>query len=155
MPFVIFFILISLPVLEVASIVEVSRWVGPVATFLLLAAGVAFGGFLVRSQSLSVGRKMVAALETGALPEKMLLDSGMIAFAGVLFMIPGFISDIAAILILIPPTRRSIGNALAYSFRSRRKRRDPSGQPPDRRADPIDVEFTEAPKSEESARATR
>ena len=56
MPFLIFFLVISLPVIEVASIIQVSRWLGPFATFLLLAAGVAFGAFLIRSQSMTMGR---------------------------------------------------------------------------------------------------
>ena len=50
MPFLIFFLMISWPVLEVASIIQMSLWVGPLITFLLLAAGFTFGAFLVRSQ---------------------------------------------------------------------------------------------------------
>jgi UPF0716 protein FxsA len=149
MPFIIFFLLISLPVLEVASIVQVSRWIGPVLTFLLLAAGVALGMFLIRSQSLLVGRRVMEAMRTGSPPEKPLLDSGMISFAGVLFMIPGFFTDILAILLLIPAARRKIWGGMAYGFRGRsqsqrtQKRPEPEQQKPQRADDVIDVEFTE------------
>jgi UPF0716 protein FxsA len=161
MPFIIFFILISLPVLEVASIVEMSRWVGPLVTFLLLAASVAFGAFLIRSQSLAVGRRVVEAMQAGTPPERPLLDSGMVALAGILFMIPGFITDIVAILILIPAARRRIWKATAFSLRgtSWRKRQGAEAEP--KRAqqpgDVIDVEFTEVPKDQasEGSRAQR
>lgn len=149
MPFIIFFILISLPVLEVASIVEVSRWVGPLATFLLLAASVTLGAFLVRSQSLVVGRRILRAMQAGLPPEKPLLDSGMIALAGILFMIPGFITDIAAILILIPFARRWIWRGMAFAMGRSQWRRETQAQGnPRSSADIIDVEFTEVPKEQ-------
>ena len=78
MPFIIFFFIVSLPVIEVASIVQVSRWVGPFVTFLLLAASVAFGAFLIRSQSLKVGQKVMEAMRAGTPPEEPLLDSASI-----------------------------------------------------------------------------
>lgn len=149
MPFIIFFLLISLPVLEVASIVQVSRWIGGVPTFLLLAAGVALGMFLIRSQSLLVGRRVMEAMRAGAPPEKTLLDSGMVSLAGVLFMIPGFFSDILAVLLLIPAARRRIWGGMAYGFRGRwqtvrtQPRPEPSQRKPQSASEVIDVEFTE------------
>ena len=76
MPFLIFFLLISWPVLEVASIIQVSRWVGPLATFLLLAGGSAFGAFVVRSQSRVVALRVMQAVRSGTPPEKPLLEGG-------------------------------------------------------------------------------
>src|SRR5262249_28380268 len=119
MPFLIFFLLISLPVLEVASIVQVSRWIGPFATFLLLAASVTFGIFLVRSQSVMAGRRMMTALKAGTPPEEPLLDTGAIILAGVLFMIPGFVSDILALFLLVPAARRLMWRGMSFGLRGR------------------------------------
>ncbi len=156
MPFLIFFLLISMPVLEVASIIEVSRWVGPVITFLLLAASVTFGAFLIRSQSLVAGRRVLAAMQAGTPPEEPLLDTGAVMLAGVLFMIPGFFSDILALFLLLPAARRLMwrGASLGLSGRARppRQEREPRPQPgspkPRRADDAIDVEFTEVPRGE-------
>jgi UPF0716 protein FxsA len=151
MPFLIFFMLISLPVLEVASIVEVSRWVGPVVTFLLLAASVTFGAFLIRSQSLMVGRRVMQAMEAGTPPEQALLDSGAIILAGVLFMIPGFFSDILALFVLLPAARRLVWRGVSFGMRGRARtwqaRRRPVQAPekPHRADDVIDAEFSEVP----------
>jgi UPF0716 protein FxsA len=152
MPFLIFFLLISLPVLEVASIVEVSRWIGPLATFLLLAASVTFGIFLIRSQSAMAGRRMMAALQAGTPPEEPLLDTGAIMLAGVLFMIPGFVSDILALFLLLPAARRLMWRGMSLGLRGRarvwRTERQPRHKPakPHRADDAIDVEFTEVPR---------
>jgi UPF0716 protein FxsA len=154
MPFLIFFLLISLPVLEVASIVEVSRWVGPLATFLLLAASVTFGLFLIRSQSTIAGRRVMAAVQAGLPPEEPLLDTGAIMFAGVLFMIPGFVSDIFALFLLIPAARRLMWRGMSLGLRGRarvwRAGRQPRPEPakPERADDTIDVEFTEVPRDQ-------
>jgi UPF0716 protein FxsA len=152
MPFLIFFLLISLPVLEVASIVEVSRWVGPLATFLLLAASVTFGIFLIRSQSALAGRRVMAAIQAGTPPEEPLLDTGAIMLAGVLFMIPGFISDILALFLLLPAARRLMWRGMSLGLRGRvrvwQTGRQPQSEPakPQRAGDAIDVEFTEVPR---------
>jgi UPF0716 protein FxsA len=154
MPFIIFFILISLPVIEVASIVQVYRWIGFVPTFLLLTAGVAFGAYLIRSQSLVVGRRVMEAMQAGAAPDKPMLDSGMISLAGVLFMIPGFITDIVAILLLIPAARRWMWRGMSFGLRGRAQtwrtsvRTEPGSQKPKRADDVIDVEFTEVPREQ-------
>jgi UPF0716 protein FxsA len=151
MPFIILFLLISLPVIEVASIIQVSHWVGPLVTFLLLAASATFGLFLLRSQSLSLGRRMMQAMQEGAPPEKALLDSGMMSLAAILFMIPGFVTDFIAVLLLIPIARRQIGRWLAAGVRSRRASWQVKSGPspaakPQRSEDVIDVEYTEVPK---------
>lgn len=156
MPFLIFFLLISLPVMEVASIVWVSSLVGPLAAFLLLAAGVAFGAFLIRSQSIAMGRRVLKAMQDGTPPEQPMLDGGATIFAGVLFMIPGFFTDILALLLLLPEARRWIWRGISSGMRRRtawtvqtRTRTEPPPKP-HRAEDVIDVEFTEVPKGRET-----
>jgi UPF0716 protein FxsA len=151
MPFVILFLIISLPVIEVASIVQVSRWIGAVPTFLLLAASATFGVFLIRSQSISLSTRILQAMREGAPPEKPILDSGMVALAGLLFMVPGFFTDFLALLLLIPAARRQIFRGMAFGFRSGgrawrvKTQSGPKREEPQRADDVIDVEFTEVP----------
>jgi UPF0716 protein FxsA len=160
MPFLIFFLLLSLPVLEVASIVEVNRWVGPLATFLLIAASIALGSFLIRSQSLRVGRRVMEAMQAGTPPEQPLLDSGAIMLAGVLLMIPGFFSDILALFVLLPAARRLIWRGASYGLRGRTQtwradpRPGPGAEEPKRAGDVIDVEYTEVPPDQGRGGAT-
>jgi UPF0716 protein FxsA len=150
MPFLIFFLVISLPVIEVASIVEVSRLAGPLAAFLLLAGGVAFGMFLIRSQSTIMARRALEAMQAGAPPEQHLLDSGSVMLAGALFIIPGFFTDFLALLLLLPVARRLIWGGLSYgikrrSFTAKTSEWSSTAPKPQRSEDVIDVEFTEVP----------
>jgi len=159
MPFLIFFLMISWPVLEVASIIQMSRWVGPLATFLLLAGGFAFGAFVVRSQSRVVALRVMQAVRSGTPPEKPLIEGGTATLAGILFMVPGFVSDAVAMLLLIPQLRDLIWRGLSYGFRSGQPvRTQPRPEPqtarrqekPQRQDDVIDVEFTEVPRGKSS-----
>lgn len=158
MPFIIFFLMISWPVLEVASIIQMSKWVGGMSTFLLLAAGFAFGAFLIRSHSRIAPVRIMEAMRTGAPPEKALLDSGTTMLAGVLFMVPGFISDALAVLLLLPSFRSFMWRGVSYGVRSRpggvrTQPRAEAGfnqprQKPKRSDDVIDVDYTEVPRDQ-------
>ncbi len=159
MPFLIFFLMISWPVLEVASIIQVSRWIGGLATFLLLAGGFAFGAFVIKSQSRTVALRVMQAVRSGTPPEKPLIEGGTATLAGILFMVPGFVSDVVAVTLLIPQIRDLIWRGLSYGFRSRQPvRQQPRPQPqsarwqekPKRQDDVIDVEFTEVPRDQGS-----
>jgi UPF0716 protein FxsA len=151
MPFIVLFLFISLPVMEVASIVQVSHWIGAVPTFLLLAAGATFGVYLIRSQSLLLGSRMLEAMREGVPPQKPMLDGGMIIFAGILFMVPGFVTDFLALLLLIPAARRQFFRVMSFGFRNSgqtwRRRPQPRSKPqaPPHADDVIDAEFTEVP----------
>ncbi len=160
MPFIIFFLILSWPVLEVASIIQMSQWVGALATFLLLAGGLAFGAFLIRSESRIAGLRVLEAVRSGAPPSKGLLASGTVFLAGILFMIPGFVSDAVAVLLLIPTIRDFVWRVVSYGFRGRWQPVPRQGQPepqkarqqqkPQRQSDVIDVEFTEVPRDQAS-----
>ena len=161
MPFLFFFFLISLPVLEVASIVEVSRWVGPLATFLLLAAALTLGLFLVRSQSLAVGRRVMEAVRAGRPPERPLLEGATVMFAGILLMIPGFISDVLAVILLVPALREYLWRLTSAGVRGRSWRWTAAnkGETWSRgrssMEDVIDVEYTEVPPDEPASTGGR
>jgi UPF0716 protein FxsA len=159
MPFLIFFLIISWPVLEVASILQVNRWAGPLATFLLLAGGFALGAAMIRSHSRTMALRVMQAVRSGTPLEKPLLESGTATLAGILFMIPGFVSDAVAVLLLVPQIRDLIWQGLSYGFRSRQPApRQPQPEPqtarrqekPHRADDVIDVEFTEVPRGQSS-----
>ena len=49
--------------------------------------------------------RIQAALDRGQAPATELVDGGMILLAGALMIAPGFVSDVLALLLLLPPTR--------------------------------------------------
>jgi UPF0716 protein FxsA len=101
--------LIVVPVLELVLLIKVGQWLGAWQTVALVVA-MAFTGLLIISrQSFTVLRQSLEALSEGRPPVTQVLDGLFLMLAGGLFLMPGFITDALAIMLLIPPVRRSIG----------------------------------------------
>lgn len=69
-----------------------------------------------------------------ASPEEKIADAGVTLLAGTVLVIPGFVSDAAALLLMLPPVRRKVGRRLAAAalrtFPARSPRRSgPYGDP--------------------------
>jgi UPF0716 protein FxsA len=106
-----------LPVLELAVAVEVGRTVGAGRTVLLLLAMAVAGGLLVRRQGAAAWRALNAAVRAGEPPSRDVADATVLVVAGVLLILPGFLSDLAALLLILPPTRPLLRRPLERSLR--------------------------------------
>jgi UPF0716 protein FxsA len=128
---------IVVPLAELYVILKVGDAIGVVWTILLLAADSLLGSLLLKSQGRAVWRRFNAALAEGRLPHREVLDGVLVIFGGAFLITPGFITDIAGLFFLLPPTRplarRVLARRLAGSVRVT------TGRPP---APDYDVEGT-------------
>jgi UPF0716 protein FxsA len=100
--------LIVVPVLELAVLVKMGQWIGVWATVALLVI-TAFAGILIISQqSFTVLRRTLEAVSEGRPPVAQVLDGLFLMTAGALLLTPGFITDVLALLLLVPPVRRAV-----------------------------------------------
>ncbi|MFC3206679.1 FxsA family protein [Aquamicrobium soli] len=110
-------LLLALPLLEIAGFVIVGRQIGALATVGLVLASSVAGSLLLRRQGFGVMRRVQAELDAGHDPSRQLAHGAMIVLAALLLIIPGFITDIAALLLLLAPVRdfawRAIGRRIA------------------------------------------
>ena len=104
-----FLLIISLivvaPLIELYVIVQVGQNIGLFPTIALLIAVSAVGTTLIKREGIKVYREFVAAIQRGEEPAEQLVHGVCLLAAGVLMLAPGFMSDIVAILLLVPPTR--------------------------------------------------
>ncbi|MER7849482.1 FxsA family membrane protein [Kitasatospora sp. NPDC096077] len=102
-------------VLEIWLLVLVGSWLGGFAVLLLLVAGGLIGGSLIKRAGL---KALSAAIEQSKNPQSEQPQTGtsMTVLAGLLLIIPGFLSDLVALTLLFPPTRalwRAVGRRVA------------------------------------------
>ncbi len=106
-------ILLAFPVLEVLLLIELAaRYGWWVLAYLALSAGL--GAFLILGERLVVLGRLMQSLQEGGHPLLALLASARRMIAGVLFILPGVLSDIAAMLVLFArlpvPRKRAVGH---------------------------------------------
>jgi len=103
---------IVVPIAELYVIIQVGGAIGVLPTIALLVADSILGSLLLRSQGRSAWRRFNAALQAGRPPAREVLDGTLVIFGGAFLLTPGFLTDIAGLLLLIPPTRALIRGVL-------------------------------------------
>lgn len=103
-----YLILLLVPVAEIAVFIQVGSRIGVGMTLLLVLASAVFGIWLVRAQGFAAARRVQAMISRGESPALSMLEGLALLAAGVLLLIPGFLTDVVAFLLLIPPLRRGI-----------------------------------------------
>lgn len=98
-------IFIVVPIAELYVIIEVGGLIGVWPTLALLLADALLGSLLLRHQGRGAWRRFNEALAQRRFPGKEVADGVLIVIGGTLLLTPGFLTDIAGLLLLIPPTR--------------------------------------------------
>ncbi|MET0275213.1 MAG: FxsA family protein [Acidimicrobiia bacterium] len=105
--------LLLLPIVELVVMIQVGQWLGGFEMLALLVMCTFLGVWIVKHQGVGAWRRIRADLAVGRVPAARLIDGGLILAAGVMFIIPGFVTDLIAVLLLLPPVRALVRNALA------------------------------------------
>jgi UPF0716 protein FxsA len=115
--------LLALPVLELVIAIEVGRWAGALPTLGALLLIAIIGVLVVRRQGATAWRSLNRSLRAGEPPSRELADAAVLVLAGVLLIVPGFLTDVLALLLLFPVTRpiarRPLERALARAAADR------------------------------------
>lgn len=94
------------PLAELALLIKVGGSIGVLPTILFLIIGGMAGILLMRLAGFTTAWRARERLARGELPEREMLQGLMMAVAGGLLLLPGFLSDIVALLVLFPPSRK-------------------------------------------------
>jgi UPF0716 protein FxsA len=104
---------------EVVVYVLVASWIGLGWTVLLTLATSALGwALLARQGTKALGELRQRAAEHRA-PGRALGDAGLVAFGGLLMLLPGFLGDLLGLLCLLPGTRALPREVIARGVASR------------------------------------
>lgn len=112
-------------VAEVAAVWAVSSAVGLLGTLGLLLAGAILGSWLARREGARAARAFMTAARAGRSPEAEITDGMLVGLGGLLILVPGFLSDIAGLLLLLPPSRGILRRAWLRRAEKRMSARNP------------------------------
>jgi UPF0716 protein FxsA len=110
-------LLLVVPFLELVALVAAARTFGTPQALLALVLLSVVGGWLVKSAGLGVLRRLRATVARGEVPRREMVDGVLLFVAGILLLVPGFVTGAAGLFILFPPTRAMIRAGLMSRFR--------------------------------------
>lgn len=112
-----FLLFTLLPLIELSILI----WIGGQTTWwlpilLVIVTGLV-GSALSRWQGWRVMQRIQEELRTGQMPADAMIDAVLIFIAGLMLVTPGVISDLAGLLLLLPPSRSVVKHAVASWIR--------------------------------------
>lgn len=117
-----FLFLIVYIMLEGYVILLVANALGFLPTLLLLFLSAFLGVYLVRQRGLTCFARANAALLEGRMPGLEILEGILTVVAGVILIIPGFVSDFLVLVMLLPFVLRSLSKLMLRHFDKARER---------------------------------
>ena len=101
-----FLIFIVLPALEIFFMIKIGSKIGALSTLALIFLTAFLGVFFARVQGIQTLKSGLVNLYQNKAPVYELISGTSIAFAAVLLIIPGFLTDLIGFILLIPYTRK-------------------------------------------------
>ncbi len=125
--FVLFVLLLSVPLMEIFVLIEVGRSIGTPTTVALVVLTAVIGAWLLRWQGLHTLARVQAAINRRELPAIELIEGLILIVTGVLLLTPGFVTDAIGFACLLPAVRRGFAMRLANRFIIQRVRTHSGG----------------------------
>jgi len=97
--------LLALFVVEVTVMIAVANATSVITMFLALTLLCAAGAWVVKRQGFATWRRINDGFARGEMPTDAVLDGLIWMVAGALLLVPGFVSDLAALVLVLPSTR--------------------------------------------------
>lgn len=140
-----------LPLLELAVAVQVGQLIGTGWTVLLVLAGCTLGAVVLRRVGLAAVRSLGSSggrwsTTAPGGPVGAGAGAALLGLAGVLLLVPGLVTDVAGLVLLLPPVRAVLARRLASAVQrrvvgavDRRVIRGGTAGPPPRFSEPVEI----------------
>jgi len=103
--FVFLMLLIVVPIIELAVMVQVAGVIGVLPTVALVVLTSVGGAWLMKTEGLGVLRRMQNQIDNGQVPGREVVDGVLVLLGGLLMVLPGFVTSVIGLLLLVPPVR--------------------------------------------------
>ena len=101
-----FLAFVVLPIVEMTILIKVGALIGALNTIGLVLLTAVIGAAMLRRQGLATLLRANERLNSGQLPAQEVAEGLLLAVGGALLLTPGFVTDAAGFVCLIPVTRR-------------------------------------------------
>ena len=110
-------LIILIPIVEIFFFIKVGSQIGAITTILLIFVTAIVGVYYAKYEGLNTLKAGFAQLSRNEAPTYEMLSGAAIAFAALLLIIPGFVTDVLGFLLIFPITRKFIFGKFAKRFK--------------------------------------
>lgn len=104
------------PIVELALLIQIGRWIGLLWTLAIVVATALLGAALARRHGVRAWLAIQDELRAGRVPASALADGLLILIGGIVLLTPGLLTDLAGFALLLPPTRNALKRSLRRRF---------------------------------------
>ena len=112
--------IITIPLIEIYLMIKVGGVIGAFNTIFLIFFTAAAGIYFARLAGLSTLRSGFDQLIKNEIPVYEIISGAALAFAALLLIIPGFLTDIIGFLLIIPITRKIFIKSISSKFKNKK-----------------------------------
>ena len=98
--------IIGIPAIEIYLMIKVGNVIGALNTILLIFFTAITGVYFAKLAGLSALRSGLGQIVKNEIPIYEIISGAALAFAALLLILPGFLTDIVGFLLIIPVTRK-------------------------------------------------
>lgn len=99
-------------VLELVVLKLVASFIGVGATIVVGLLSAIVGVWLMHYEGLRVWRAFQQSLVNGEMPSEGIIDGLLVLLGGTLFVVPGIVTDVVGLVLLIPVSRRAVAHII-------------------------------------------
>jgi len=118
----IFLTIILIPVIEIYLLIKIGSHIGAISTILLIFITAIVGIYYAKYEGLNTLKAGFLQLSRNKSPTFEMLSGAAIAFAALLLIIPGFVTDVFGFLLIFPISRKLIFNFLSKKYNYTKKK---------------------------------
>ena len=112
--------IIGIPLIEIYLMIKVGGFIGAFNTIFLIFFTAITGIYFARLAGLSEIRSGLNQLIKKKIPIYEIISGAALAFAALLLIIPGFLTDLIGLLLIIPVTRKYFILSMAYKYKNKK-----------------------------------
>ena len=102
----VFLAIILIPAIEIYLFIKIGSQIGAITTIFLIFTTAIVGVYYAKYEGLNTLKSGVQQIVKNELPIYEIISGAALAFAALLMILPGFLTDIIGLLIIFPWTRR-------------------------------------------------
>ena len=113
-------LIIGIPAIEIYLMIKVGGIIGALNTILLIFFTAITGVYFAMLSGLSTLRSGLSHIVKNEIPIYEIISGAALAFAALLLILPGFLTDLIGFLLIIPVTRKFFISSISSKFNKKK-----------------------------------